>query len=271
MKLRTAFNNARRQGMNSRQAQSKVCQDVLMEKITNSKLKQKITLKGGTVMYQLTKGLRPPTMDFDIDVIETSLKMENLTSIISIINKSSEHQNIKLDIKGDISESTDVDYYGYEFYISFNDTENEYRLKINICVHTYLDIEQGAVSFDLVTSSTGITMKSNNPEQMIVEKTTPIIKWNIGNRRIKDIFDIYWLQANLDINTLKIKTCLDNLIVDRHEKTIEEYFGLILNYYRNPEVYRKLKAAKNWTGETEKNIILESISFFKKLKDELVN
>ena len=48
---------------------AKVCQDIIINRIYNSKYSNKITIKGGVVMSHLTQNIRRATIDIDMDFI----------------------------------------------------------------------------------------------------------------------------------------------------------------------------------------------------------
>ena len=58
-------------------AAAKICQDILLNKISNSKMNKNIALKCGVVMYGLSNDKRRATRDLDLDFIEYSLADES--------------------------------------------------------------------------------------------------------------------------------------------------------------------------------------------------
>ena len=60
-------------GFTDANAISKVCQDVILLKISKYNMRNKVTIKGGVVMMQLSKDKRRATQDLDIDFIKYSL------------------------------------------------------------------------------------------------------------------------------------------------------------------------------------------------------
>ena len=54
-------------------ASAKVCQDIILAKISKSSLNRNITIKGGVVMHNISKDSRRATRDLDLDFIKYSL------------------------------------------------------------------------------------------------------------------------------------------------------------------------------------------------------
>lgn len=254
----------RKKGLSTPKAKVKVCQDILFAKLIESELIENITLKGGTVMYQLTSD-RTPTSDLDIDVIRIALNLASLDDFIHKLNNSNAFKKIKLEIDkhAKIEEIKDADYFGFKFFVLFKDYSETYKLKIDIGVHDHVDIIQNKITFDILNNSKQINIKVNPIEQMIVEKTTSIIRHRLANDRMKDIFDIYWLITNRSIDINKLKECVYFIILETKRcENIEEYKRILIDYYKNKQVLINLKKAKNWVNVPEKEILVSLVSFF---------
>ena len=63
-------------------ASSKVCQDILLAKISKSSLNRNITIKGGVVMQSISKDNRRATRDLDLDFIKYSLDDKSIRNFI---------------------------------------------------------------------------------------------------------------------------------------------------------------------------------------------
>ena len=63
-------------------ASAKICQDIILNKISKSKMSKNITIKGGVVMYGLSNDKRRATRDLDLDFIKYSLADESIKLFI---------------------------------------------------------------------------------------------------------------------------------------------------------------------------------------------
>ena len=64
-------------------ASAKVCQDILLAKISKSALNRNITIKGGVVMHNISKDSRRATRDLDLDFIKYSLDDKSIKNFIN--------------------------------------------------------------------------------------------------------------------------------------------------------------------------------------------
>ena len=73
MDLQEMRQNYINEGYDFLDASAKVCQDILLAKISKSALNRNITIKGGVVMHNISKDSRRATRDLDLDFIKYSL------------------------------------------------------------------------------------------------------------------------------------------------------------------------------------------------------
>ena len=77
-------------GYGDANAQSKVCQDIILKAISNSSLAGNLTIKGGVVMRSKTANVRRATQDLDVDFIKYSLSDE----AIEMMDRKEEEPNV---------------------------------------------------------------------------------------------------------------------------------------------------------------------------------
>ena len=73
-------------GYGDANAQSKVCQDLILKAISASTLNRNVTIKGGVVMRSKTGNVRRATQDIDLDFIRYSLADEAIDAFIRKLN-----------------------------------------------------------------------------------------------------------------------------------------------------------------------------------------
>ena len=88
MNLNDLVNNYLSLGYEIADAQSKVCQDLILYKIGKSKYAHNITVKGGVVMHNISKSTRRATRDLDLDFIKYSLDDNSIINFIDELNKN---------------------------------------------------------------------------------------------------------------------------------------------------------------------------------------
>lgn len=87
MNLNDLINEYMELGYKRIEASSKVCQDIILNKISECDFKNNITIKGGVVMHNISKDVRRATRDLDLDFIKYSLADDAIINFISKLNK----------------------------------------------------------------------------------------------------------------------------------------------------------------------------------------
>lgn len=224
--LKECVNQYIKEGYNRNYAISKVCQDIITNRIYHSKYSDRITIKGGVVMFHLTNNIRRATVDIDMDLINMSIRAENIVNIFMELSKLDNIDGFKL------SQDT---------------------LLLNT------QIIDGNIEF-LV----------NPKEQIFIEKLIPILKFGPLSTRYRDIFDLYWLitEGNLDkdkiLNYMKI-LIFDNDI-DIHET--QELYNTVNLVLSEPMFISNLSNNYNWTNANI-DTILETIKDYLQNLEEI--
>ena len=210
--LQECINEYIKDGYTRNYAISKACQDIIINRIYNSRYKDQITIKGGVVMFNLTHNIRRATIDIDMDLINLSIATENIVKIFMELAKLDNIDGFQLDIDKDkIEELSHQDYHGKRLMVTISDQFNKsYHIKVDIGVHKYIDITQDTLLLDTKIINGNVSFLANPKEQIFVEKLMPLLKFGPLSTRYRDIFDLYWLitKGNLDkkqvINYTKI-------------------------------------------------------------------
>ena len=154
-------------GYGDANAQSKVCQDIILKAISSSSLANSMTIKGGVVMRSKTGSIRRATQDLDIDFIRYSLADESIDMLISKLNCL---DGISIKKYGDIEELKQQDYHGKRVHVEITDFHgNSIISKLDLGVHTYLDIGQEEYCFDIAFDENGASVLINSNEQMLLK------------------------------------------------------------------------------------------------------
>ena len=97
MNLEKMAEKYRDAGYSERNADARVCQDIVLKAIARSNLGRNVTIKGGVVMRSITGNVRRATEDLDLDFIRYSLEDESIRYFISKLNCL---EGIRIEIKG---------------------------------------------------------------------------------------------------------------------------------------------------------------------------
>ena len=242
-------------GYGDANAQSKVCQDIILKAISSSSLSSNLTIKGGVVMRSKTGNIRRATQDLDIDFIRYSLADE---SIDMLINKLNCLDGISIKRHGEIEELRQQDYRGKRVYVEISDTYgNSIVSKLDLGVHTYLDIEQEEYCFDIAFDENGASVLINSNEQMFTEKLKSLLRFGPISTRYKDIFDMYYLSANVDY--VKLTKCIEYFIFKDNkmrEVTMDDIIKRVQVSFSDKNYIHRIESSKaRWLDEDVATIV----------------
>ena len=252
-------------GYGDTNAQSKVCQDLILKAISSSKFNRNVTIKGGVVMRSKTKNVRRATKDVDLDFIRYSLSNESIDSFVEHLNCL---EGLKIERVGRITELKQQDYRGKRIFVRITDSNGfSIENKLDLGVHNRLHIQQEEFCFDIAYDDEGASLLINSNEQMFAEKLRSLLKWGVLSNRYKDIFDMYYLIQFVDKEILK--QCLDVYILDdpgMRENDLQDIYRRINMVFKD-KMYRKNIDTRdaNWLDENTDTVLKGILEFIRKL------
>lgn len=254
-------------------ARSKVAQDVILNKISKSKFKNNITIKGGVVMHSISNSVRRATRDLDLDFIKYSLEDESIRSFIDKLNSVGD--NITVEIIGKIEELHHQDYSGKRVYIKISDVNNyEIDTKLDIGVHKLFELEQDDYYFNLGAMEDGVSLLINSPEQIFTEKLKSLLKLGFRSTRYKDLFDFYYLINYDKLDRKKLLKSFQVIIFDDNtmfEETLENIYSRINSIFKSNAYKRNLTDPKNnWLDIPINDAIEKVLNYIEELSKETV-
>lgn len=258
---------AKADGYSEENAQSKVCQDIVLSLIAQSSLSRNVTIKGGVVMRSISNDARRATQDIDLDFIKYSLQDD---SIIAFINKLNALNVVSITTTGRIEELKQQDYHGKRIHITITD-ENGYTLssKMDLGVHKNFNVEQEEYCFDVGLDDEGASLLINSKEQMLVEKLRSILKFGSFSTRFKDIYDIYYLSKL--VNRPKLMDTLEFMIYadeGMRENNINDIIRRVRTVFADERYLRTLSTSKkNWLDEDNQTVLNGIVGFLVSLKE----
>jgi predicted nucleotidyltransferase component of viral defense system len=246
MNIREQIDRIKDEGYSEANAEAKLCQDIVLQLISKSSLCRNCTIKGGVVMRSLSQNTRRATQDMDIDFIRYSLDETAIRHFVATLNDIGE---ISIKIIGDIEELRQQDYHGKRIHIEIEDgAGTKLTSKIDLGVHTKLNIKQDEYCFDIGFDDDGASLLINSKEQMLTEKLRSILKFGIFSTRFKDIYDMYYLFDKIDEE--KFKQCLDEYIFKdegMRENSLADILTRVKKTFANKRYLEKLATSKkNW-------------------------
>ncbi len=269
MNLKEMRDNYIKDGYEHLDASAKVCQDIILAKISKSSLNRNITIKGGVVMHNISKDSRRATRDLDLDFIKYSLSNESIENFIDKLNH--EESDITIKIIAPIEELSHQDYNGKRVYIELKDKRhNKIETKLDIGVHKNFDIEQEEYCFDLNNIKESVTLLINSKEQIFSEKLKSLLKFGFISTRYKDIFDFYYLINNENLNKNKLIKCFNTFIFSDEtmkENNLEDIFKRLNRILHNKNYLKSLNTAKNnWLELPIEEVVKSVLDYFETLQ-----
>lgn len=254
-------------------ARSKVAQDVILNKISKSKFKNNITIKGGVVMHSISNSVRRATRDLDLDFIKYSLEDKSIIDFIDRLNSAGD--NITVEIVGKIEELHHQDYSGKRVYIKISDVNNyEIDTKLDIGVHKLFELEQDDYYFNLDAMEDGVSLLINSPEQIFTEKLKSLLKLGFRSTRYKDLFDFYYLINYDKLDRKKLLKSFQVIIFDDNtmfEETLENIYSRLESIFKSNVYKRNLTDPKNnWLDIPINDAIEKVLNYIEELSKEIV-
>ncbi len=238
----------RQMGYSDRNADARVCQDIILKAISKSTFGKNITVKGGVVMRGITGDVRRATEDLDLDFIRYSLEDD---SIIEFITKLNCLDDIFIEIENNKIEGlSQQEYSGKRVYIVISDdTGHSLKSKIDLGVHANIEIEQDKYCFDVCMDDEGASLLINSCEQIFAEKLRSLLRFGPFSTRYKDIFDFCYLKDHVEIE--RLMECVQIYIFDEptmKEKNMDDVRKRISATFNNRQFRANVEKSgdRNW-------------------------
>lgn len=256
-------------GYSQENAESKLCQDIILKAISDSKMAKNATIKGGVVMRSISDNARRATQDIDIDLIRYSISDE---SIRAFIEKLDCIDGIKIASDGQIIELNHQDYKGKRITITISDEyDNVLSLKMDIGVHKDLDINQDTYSFDIGFQDDAVSLLINSPAQMIAEKLKSLLRFGTRSTRYRDVFDICYLIDVVDKKQLY--QCMQKYIFEDDTISInnmQDTLNRLEQTLGNESFLQNVsQSRRNWLDMPVEDIASKDLSFFRSLARDI--
>jgi len=205
MLIKDLLNKYIEQGHSYRNSQNLAAEEIILRKIASSPLSEHVTLKGGIVMFNLTKSDRRVTQDIDFDLIRYSIDEQSIRLFVKKMNEVND--GVIAEISGKVERLHQEDYRGVRLYIQLKDSKKtSLKTKLDIGVHSYTAIEQEKIVFSFDNNENKILIKVNPCEQIFAEKLLSLARLGPISTRYKDLYDIYYLIKNDLVDIEKVKS-----------------------------------------------------------------
>lgn len=243
---------AKEKNMDLRDVQQRFILEEFAEKISNSKYRDSLIIKGGFVVSNLLGFENRTTLDMDATVNSTVYSVEEINNMITDIIEEDITKSFFDYRIGDIKEGqSDDGYPGYTVSILALKGKTRLNLKIDISNNTLIYPEAIEHTFISLFSDKKINVCTYAVENIIAEKIETTLDRGIYNTRMRDLFDVYNLLTQKDIS-IDMNVLIDSFVnVSKSRNTLN-------NIYDYEELISEL---------SESAVFEENFNRFKKIKE----
>lgn len=243
---------AKEKNMDLRDVQQRFILEEFAEKISNSKYRDSLIIKGGFVVSNLLGFENRTTLDMDATVNSTVYSVEEINNMITDIIEEDITKSFFDYRIGDIKEGqSDDGYPGYSVSILALKGKTRLNLKIDISNNTLIYPEAIEHTFISLFSDKKINVCTYAVENIIAEKIETTLDRGIYNTRMRDLFDVYNLLTQKDIS-IDVNVLIDSFVnVSKSRNTLN-------NIYDYEELISEL---------SESAVFKENFNRFKKIKE----
>lgn len=183
----------------------------LLERISLSKYRDRLILKGGMLVSALVGLENRSTMDIDTTMKNLPLSADELADILTEIMKIEIDDGIIFTLKK-VSEIMDeAEYPGVRAMLEAQLDTMRTPLKIDISTGDVITPGEIQFEYKLMFEERTISIYTYNIETVLAEKLETVISRGTANTRLRDFYDLYILQQvrNISVDELKLKMALE--------------------------------------------------------------
>lgn len=232
----------------------------ILDRVSVSKYKHNIILKGGLLLSSIIGEDMRTTKDMDASLRSIALEKENIYGIFNEILSIDLNDNAHFEII-DIKDIRAEDEYG-GFRINVLGVFEQ--LKVNM----FIEVSTGDVitpkeieyKYKCIFEEREIPIFAYTIETILAEKFETIITRSVLNTRLKDFYDIYIL-FDENVNNEQLLSAIKNTFRNRETNIDIEEFKEVVDLLRNDKTM-----ISNWIKYTNKFYYAKDISF-----DDIMN
>jgi len=230
----------------------------LLERITLSKYRDKLILKGGFLIASMIGVDLRTTVDMDATIKNIKINRYNIIEVMNEIITIEVDDGIKFAIQSisDIHEESEYDDFRMILVANY----------LTIKTHIQVDFTTGHViipheieySYKLMFEERTIKVMAYNLNTIFAEKIEAILSRNITGTRMRDYYDVYIL-ISLNKKTIKKQEVVDAIKIKAKERNTLNY----VNDYKNllEKIGSDAKINKLWSAYQKEYNYAKDINF----------
>lgn len=253
-----AKNVAQKYNLDSRYIIQYVMFESLIRRISISKYKENIIIKGGFLLSSIFGFNQRSTMDMDATLKGMILNKENVLNIIKDIIAIDINDGVRYEIFSIKDIRLEKKYPGFKIHLLAYLEDLRTHLMIDITTGDVITLKEIDYEYNTIFDNETINIMSYNIETIIAEKFEAIISRNVINSRMKDYYDLYmfttlkWDNVNKNLLKIAINNTCNNRKTTNYLNDSSNYINLIS---KNGDL------KKLWKEYQNKNVYAKNINF----------
>lgn len=262
-----ARNFAKENNLSVQQVLQNYMFEKFLERLSVSKYKEKLIIKGGLLLSSIIGINLRTTMDIDVDIIGINFEQREIEKVITEIINIRLEDNVKIILEKIEEIKEENEYGGFRFKLIGN--------LINLRIPFHIDISTGDIitpkaieyRYKKILENDYIEIYTYNQESIIAEKLQTVLSRKVANSRMKDYYDLYfftnfkWQEINKEILKQAIKATFQkrNSIKDLEE--IEKIINILEKDETLIFLWNDYKGKYDYSKNIKYNDIISALRF----------
>lgn len=230
----------------------------ILERVSKSKYKGQIILKGGLLLTSVIGSDDRTTKDMDATLKGIPLTKDNIEKIFNEILNIDIKDGVSFEIVSIKDIRLEDEYGGFRLNILSKLDNNKTYIIVELTTGDIITPREMKYNYNSIFEDKKIPIMIYTLETLLAEKFQTVITRGIFNTRLKDFYDIYILLKtkinNIDKKTLVI--AIENTFKRRETKLDINYFNAVINSLTENNNLKDL-----WSEFQNKNIYAKDIDF----------
>ncbi len=206
-------------------------------RISASKYQNNFTLKGALLFTAWRQSAIRSTVDIDL-LGKVSNNPDDIVKIFQdICNQKTEDDGLRFDDSSIVAEqiTLDADYQGVRVLLyGYLDTAR-IRIQVDIGFSDVITPDSEVLEYPTILDMPVPKLNCYNKETAIAEKLQAMVKLDLLNSRMKDIYDIWILSQQFELNNLSLANAIQNTFEQRKTKITTDITTFTEEFYLNDE------------------------------------
>ena len=230
----------------------------LLERISKSKYKNYIILKGGLVLTSIIGSDDRTTKDMDATIKGLPLNKDAISKIFNEIFSINLDDGVSFELISIKDIRLEDKYGGFRLNILSKLGNNKTYITVELTTGDIITPREMKYNYNSIFEDKKIPIMTYTLETLLAEKFQTVITRGIFNTRLKDFYDIFIL-IKTKINTIDKKTlviAIENTFKRRETKLDINYFTKVIDSLTENDNLKDL-----WKDYQNKNTYAKGISF----------